>query len=140
MSLDVTQTETEIEDRLKTIIPRVYNTEVPAGIDPSPQGKPYMVVFFGDPIRTAGDHHITSTRSDVLRGYFTVQVVGADFASVRAIRDRVKNALVGFRPFDSGEIVAEGGISYSRAASNGSDVKYIRELGFSYKTNLTFVS
>lgn len=133
--LDTTQTEVDIENRIKTVMPRVWVTEVPMGVNP---GDPYAVVYFGDPIRTATDHHITSTRNDTLRGYFTVQVIASTEAAARAVKNRIKNALVGYVPTDSGEIMSEGGMSYSAANTSGSSTKYYREMGFSYFTNLGF--
>jgi hypothetical protein len=137
MSLDTTQTETDIINRIKTVLPRVYITEVPDGTDP---GDPYVVVYFGEPSRIGTDHHLTSTRNDTLRGFLTIQVISRTDAAASAIKNRIKNALVGFRPADSGEIIAEGGLSYSEASTSGASTKYYRELGFSYMTNLTWVS
>lgn len=134
MALSTAQTEDDILSVIRSETPRVFVTEVPPGESPA---YPYAVVYFADPIRSARGRHITSTRDDLMVGYFTVQITSRDDASARTIKDRVKNALVGYRPFDSGEITSNGGLSYSRAATNTSPVLYYREMGFSYPTNTT---
>lgn len=136
MALATRPTELDIINRIKTVLSRVYETEVPAGLSP---GDPYIVIYFGEPIRTGADRHITSVVNDTLRGYFTVQVVSKNADAAAAVKDRVRAALIGYRPVDSGEITPRGGMSYSQSDSDGSNVLYYRELGFDYLTNLTFV-
>lgn len=131
--IDTTQTEAEIIARVKTVISRVYISEPPAGVDP---GDPFVVVYFGDPIRASGDHHITTVRHDTMIGYLTVQVASRTDAAANAIKNRIKDALVGFIPYDSGEIAAEGGVSRSRSAIESVPQMYYRENGYSYRTNL----
>lgn len=131
--IDTTQTENSILDQIKTVFPRVYVSEVPDNVDP---GDPYIVVYFGDPIRAADDHHLENVRWDSMIGYFTVQVISKTDAAANAIKNRVKSALVGFRPYDSDAIVAEGGVSRSRSATESVPKMYYRETGYSYRTNM----
>jgi hypothetical protein len=131
--IDTTQTEEDILDQIKTVLPRVYVSEVPDNVDP---GDPYIVVYFGDPIRIATDHHVENVRHDTMIGYFTVQVISKTDKAARDIKNRVKSALVGFRPYDSGAIVAEGGVSRSRSATESVPKMYYRENGYSYLTNM----
>lgn len=131
--IDTTDTEASIVDQIKTVISRVYVSEVPAGVDP---GDPYVVVYFGDPIRTATDHHLENVRYDTMIGYLTVQVISRTDTAANAIKNAIKSALVGFIPDDSGPIVAEGGVSRSRSATESVPQKYYRENGYSYLTNM----
>ena len=131
--IDTTQTEEDILDQIKTVLPRVYVSEVPDNVDP---GDPYIVVYFGDPIRIATDHHVENVRHDTMIGYFTVQVISKTDKAARDIKNRVKSALVGFRPYDSDAIVAEGGVSRSRSATESVPKMYYRENGYSYLTNM----
>lgn len=131
--IDTTQTEASIIAQIKTVFSRVYISEPLAGTDP---GDPFVVVYFGDPIRAAGDHHLTTARYDTMIGYLTVQVASRTDTAANAVKNRIKSALVGFRPFDSGEIVAEGGVSRSRSAIESVPQMYYRENGYSYRTNL----
>jgi hypothetical protein len=131
--IDTTLAEKSIIDRIKTILPRVYVSEVPDGTDP---GDPYIVVYFGDPIRTATDHHLENVRHDTMIGYLTVQVISKTDMAANAIKNLVKSALVGFIPYDSGPIVAEGGVSRSRSAIESVPKMYYRENGYSYTTNM----
>lgn len=136
MSLDTGPTEAAIEAEIKTTLghDRVYVTQVPDGLTPK---YPYVVLYYGEPIRSARDRHITTTRDDVLVGYVTVQVISTTDSSANAVKNRIKNALTGFRPIDSGEMVLEGGMAYSDADTRVSPTRYFRELGFTYRTNLT---
>lgn len=132
--IDTTSTEASIISQIKTVLSRVYISEVPPGVDP---GDPYIVVYFGDPIRIATDHHLENVRNDTMVGYFTVQVASRTDAAANVIKNKVKSALVGFIPTDSGPIVSEGGVSRSRAATESVPTMYYRESGYSYYTNMT---
>lgn len=114
--------------------PRVFVSEVPTDI-PTPQ-YPYTVIYFGGPVRSARDHHITSTRNDTNIGYCTVEVVSTTDTSARDVNDRIRNALVGHRPPDSGEMVLEGGLAQSRGSDEVRPTLYYRTTGYSYRTNL----
>ncbi len=134
MALDTTATEADILAKVKTLANRVYTYEVPDA-DATP-AYPYVVVYFGEPVRTGVDHHITSTRNDTLRGYVTVQVISSDVDSANALKNKLKVGLTGYRPVDSGEMVMEGGTGY--AFTDSKPTKFFRELGYSYRTNLTW--
>ena len=131
--IDTTQTEASIITQVKTVLSRVYVSEVPANVDP---GDPYIVIYFGDPIRIATDHHLENVRHDTMIGYFTVQVISKTDTAANSIKNRVKSALVGFCPYDSGPVVAEGGVSRSRSAIESVPQMYYRENGYSYHTNM----
>lgn len=136
MSLDTTSAEADILARLETIVPRVYTTEVPDGISPV---YPLIVVYFGDPIRIGTDRGIVSTRNDTLRGYGLVQVQAPTDAAANAVKNRVRNALTGYRPTDCGEMMLEGGFAYSRSSGAAKPTLYYREVAFSWLTNLSWV-
>jgi hypothetical protein len=134
MSLATAPLEDDIVSIVSAILPRVYVSQVPADV-PTPQ-VPYIVLYFGGPIRTAGDHHITSTRNDTTMGFCTVQVISETDTSARDVNDRVRDALVGHRPPDAGEMVLENGLSYSRGNNEVTPTKYYRESGYSFRSNL----
>lgn len=135
MTLNLTPEE-DILSRVQTnVLSRTYDTEVPEGTTPA---YPYVVVYFGTPVRSASDHHITSTRNDTLIGYVTVQVISKDAVSARAIASKAQGELTGYRPVDSGEMILDGGTAYSRVATDTKPTRFYRELAFSYRTNLTF--
>lgn len=135
MSLNTGPTEDSIITQLKTVISRVYGTEVPSDIVVV---YPFIVVYFGTPIRSGLDHHITSVRNDTQIGYLTVQTISTTDISARDINNKVRDKLVGFIPTDGSEMVPEGGISYSKVNSLAQPTKYYRESAFSYRTNLSW--
>jgi hypothetical protein len=134
VTLDTGPLEDDIEALVKTVIPRVWVSEIPA--DVVTPGYPYVILYFGGPIRSAADHHITSVRNDTMIGYCTVQVVSETDKSARDVNNRIRNALVGHRPPDAGEMASEGGLAYSRGNNDVKPTKYYRETGYSYRTNL----
>lgn len=136
MSLDTTAMEDSIITELKTIIPRVYISSVPDGVAPV---YPYIVVYFGEPMRIASDRGIVSTRNDTLRAYATCEVVAPTDDAARKIVNKIRLALTGFRPTDSGEMGREGGGGYS-SARKASELLYYRSVGFSWLTNLSWNS
>lgn len=137
MSLKTGQYEDEVLELVKTVCPRVFDTEVPEpGKTPA---MPYVVLRWTEPVRTARDRHITSTRNDGQRGGLFLEVVSATSTSARDMKDLIKDTLTGFRPTDCGEFVAEGGIAFSRANTEPKPTSYVRGVYFSFRTNLGWV-
>lgn len=136
MSLDTGPLEDDIKALVQTVTPRVFISEVPGDV-PTPT-MPYVVLYFGGPIRAATDHHITSTRNDTTIGYCTARVVSSTDTSARDVNNRIRNALVGHRPPDAGEMVLEGGLSRSNGTGAVPPTKYYRETGYSYRCNLSW--
>lgn len=132
--LDTGPLEDDIQAVVTTVCPRVWVSEIPS--DVATPKYPYVILYFGGPIRSASDHHITSSRNDTTIGYCTVQVVSTTDKSARDVNNLVRNALVGHRPPDAGEMVSEGGLAYSRGNNDVTPTKYYRETGYSYRTNL----
>lgn len=138
MTLNTAATEDDITAKVRDLFastPRVWVTEVPDNV--TTPAYPYAILYFGSPTRTATGRHITTTRWDLLRGFVTVQWVSTDDTSARAMDNKTRVSLTGYRPVDSGEMVLEGGMSYSRASTAVKPTLYYRETGFSYVTNVT---
>jgi hypothetical protein len=128
--------EDDIKATVQGVISRVFISEVPGDL-PTP-AFPYVVIYFGGPIRSGRDHHITSTRNDTTISYCTVQVVSETDTSARDVNDRIRNALVGHRPPDCGEMVLEGGLARSNGTNEVKPTRYYRETGYSFRSNLQF--
>ena len=137
MALTTQPAEDAIVARLKTIVPRVYVTEVPDGVSPV---YPYIVVYFGEPTRMSKDRGIVSTRQDTLRGFATFQVVSPTDAASNAVKNAIRESLPGYRPPDCGEMMLEGGGGYSKAATGTAPTLYYREVAMSWLTNLSWVN
>lgn len=136
MSLDTAPLENDIKARVQTVTPRVYISEVPSDT-PTPD-MPYVVIYFGGPIRGARDHHITSSRNDTMIGYCTVRVTSSTDTSARDVNNAIRNALAGHIPPDCGEMIVEGGLTYSNGTSTVKPSSYFRETGYTYRTNLSW--
>lgn len=134
MTLNTAPFEDAIKARVETVTPRVFVSEVPADL-PTPQ-MPYVILYFGGPIHSARDHHITSVRNDLQTGYCTSQVISRTDQSARDVNNLVRNALIGYRPPDCGEMIPSGGLTYSNGSNDVKPTKYYRESGYTYATNL----
>jgi hypothetical protein len=137
MSLETTPTEDDIVARISTqVIPRVVDTEVP---EATTVAVPYILIEWGGPVRSEQDHHITSTVNDTLIGYGTFTVVSSDARSAKQVADKLRKALTGYRPVDSGEMILEGGVTYSNATTTVKPNRFYRSLAYSWRTNLSWV-
>lgn len=134
MTLDTGPFEDAIKARVQSVTPRVFVSEVPPD-EPTP-AMPYVILYFGGPIRSGRDHHITSVRNDTQIGYCTAQVISKTDTSARDVNNLVRNALVGYRPPDCGEMIPGGGLAYSNGSNDVRPTKYYRESGYTFATNL----
>ena len=96
---------------------------------------PLVAVIWGGPIVVRRDRGIVSTRRDLMLSYVIVRVVTPDAATNRLLHDKVYNALVGWYPTNSGEMIPENGMSYSNGNGQVKPTRFYRELSFSYRTN-----
>ena len=134
--VDTSSTEADILTRLRSKFPRVYPEGVPDET-PTP-AMPYVLVYFTTPRRAAGDHHIVSSRHDTNTLGVTVKVVSLTYESARAAMGTVLDSLTGYRPTNSGEMILEGGSSYTPTGSGVKPTAYSREVAFTVKTNLAW--
>lgn len=125
--------EDAIKAQVETATPRVWVTEVPAEV-PTPQ-TPYVVLYFGGPVRTAFDHHMALSQNDSMVAYCTIQVVSRTDISARDVADRVRQAMLGFVPPNSGQTQIEGALSYSNATEAAPPTLFYREIGLTFVTN-----
>lgn len=142
MTLKTTGFETSVISRITTQYPNlaVYDSEVPEDSDIQYTNglfSPFVVVYFGGPIRAARDRGIVSTRNDSTILYCTLEVYAPRSDTARAVRDNLVDLLTGFIPPDCGEMSLEGGFSSSRASTTVRPTQYIRSLAFTTRGNLS---
>lgn len=133
-----------VKARLEANFPNVdvYVSEVPEDSDINWNNglfSPYLVIFFGGPIRSARDRGIVSTRNDTTILYCTVEVYAPVFSTAGLLKDKVVDVLTGFRPPDCGEMVLEGGLAYSKASNDVRPTQYVDSTAFTTRGNLTMV-
>ena len=133
MTLSTAGYEAEILALIATKCSRVFDTEVP-DTSPTP-AMPYVIVQWVEPTRTAFDHHLTGVRDDSMRGAVIVQILSSTAASVRDMKNVLHPLLTGYRPTDCGELIPEGGSSYSVAQEQPKPTTFIRQLYYSFITN-----
>lgn len=119
----------------------VYDSQAPEDTDlvlTNGLFNPFVVVYSGGPIRSGTDHHITGTRNDTTVLYWTVAVYAPTPAVTDLITGQIINLLTGYKPPDCGEMMLEGGLSYKRGLNAVRPTQYVRETGFTARSNLSW--
>lgn len=96
---------------------------------------PYVGVIWGGPIVTSRDRGIIGVRHDLLTGYVTVRVAAPDTATLRYLKNKLTNLLLGYRPYNSGELEPRAGMAYSIGNAQVQPTRYYREDAYAYRTN-----
>ncbi len=97
---------------------------------------PFYVVRIGGPVRAAKGRSITTSRHHVNIVFCTVACVAADPDAMNHIVDVAMDRLVGWEPPECGEMILEGGLSYSEGISTVKPTKYLKDISFTYRSNL----
>lgn len=136
--MNIPEVENSIVNRVKDkVLQRVYTSEVPDNESPA---MPYIVANFSYPTRTARDRHITNVRNDTRMGVATFRVVSTTDTSARAIANKLDSFLVGWEPTNSGQMIPEFNTQFSAAGATTQPTLYYRTMGFTFRTNLTWVN
>lgn len=134
MTIESQATEEAILARCQSVLSRFFDTEVPDNV--ATPAYPYGVLYFSEPIRTAGSRGLCNSQNDPLKVTLRVQVISSTAASLKPVVDRLKKSLVGWEPPDSGMMNLEGGFSFSRSYDGIKPTEYVRDLYMTYVTNL----
>ena len=143
MSLDTTPIRNAIKARVATIPGMVvFEDEIPDNetVPTTSSGKlkPYVVLYFTEPARSARGRGIVSTRHDTNMMLCTAQVIAGDTNAANLQIDNVRDVLTGWYPPDAGEMTLYGGSAYSRKGGTVAPTEYVRETVFRFPCNLTF--
>jgi hypothetical protein len=101
---------------------------------------PFVVLYFGGPIRAARDHSLVSTRNDMTIVYCTAEVYAPRADTAAVIKDSLIDLLTGYSPTDCGELTLEGGLAYSRASNTVRPTQYIESTAWSARSNLSYTN
>ena len=120
-------------DVFEGIVDDDYSIYVP---DDSHSFKPVIVVTHGGSTETARKHqHIAGARYDSEMKIFSVTVIGSEDSSVRRVMDKVKRQLIGYEPYNSGEVRLALYASTNGRATVGSPTRYTAVQTFTYMSN-----
>lgn len=139
MSLALSPSVNAIKARLETTGKDVYKVQHPDDrMLRTSNGVmlPFYVVRVGGPVRAAKGRNITTSRDHVNIVFCTVACMAADDDALDIIVDDAINTLTGFKPPECGEMILEGGLSYSEANSTVKPSKYVKDIAFTYRANL----
>lgn len=141
MSFTITDKLNDIVGLMRSsLVPHVYDTEVPDDSQLSYTNgimDPYYIVMIGGPVTVSADRGITGVRDDITAMYCTVSCVAPDSTGRNYLVDSALDLLLGYKPVDSGEMILDGGLTYTNAYTDVRPVKYYKNLSFSFRSNLT---
>lgn len=143
MALEVSPAIDSVLDRVKSALPHnaVYESEVPQGVSPPNQGGlllPYIVAYFGNPVRSARDHHIVGSRNDTNIMWVSFDVIAPTAKAAREVRDKLISALVDFKPEDAGPMLLEGQSKFSDGNNNAPPTAFYAHAWFTFRHNLSW--
>lgn len=141
MSLSTTPFRTFMENGVGAIGFKVFIAEVPEDKEIKVTNglfTPFFAIYFGGPIRAAGDHHIVDSAKDSTIVYCTIEAYAARSSEALEMKNRVITSLTGKRPPDCGQLTLEGGMTYSRATNEVRPTMYIESTVFSTRSNLSW--
>ena len=132
--------EESVIAQMETVGLAVFDTEQPEDVELAYNKfgvfTPYYSVAFGGPIRSLRDRSFCGAANDPVFVTIAVGSYGPNTSSVRAAHADILDAITGFYPTDSGEIVLEGGSNLSFASNNVRPTIYGRITFGTYLTNI----
>lgn len=140
MTLDFTATEEDIRQHVidgMAPVPVIDTEAADDYVDPVGDGTftPYVGLIWGGPISTARDRGIIGVRHDLMTAYVTTRVAAPDASTCRFLHNKLYDLLVGYRPYNSGEMEPRAGMAYSNGNAQTRPTRYYREHSFTYRTN-----
>ena len=143
MSLDVFDLEESILTKVKSLFPKkVYEDDIPQddSLEYDERGTlvPFAIIEYGDLTRLRADRGIVSVRQDSYLYFFTVTVVTGRAKDTKRLMGKLTDGLIGFRPYDGGEITPRGSLKFSRSSTTNRPTQYIRSATFQCLTNLSW--
>lgn len=133
-----------IEALVKDAIPNtpVYISEIPEDKSLTYDAdtglmNPFVVLFFGGPIRAASDHSLCSSRRDTTILYVTVSCFAARSWDAIELKGLLIDSLAGARGNDFSELITGGSLSFSRSSNTVRPTQYIEEQSFTCRSNLS---
>ena len=138
MSLNLLAVQDQITAKLRELSQDVYETAAPDDsklkFDAAGNLLPYIVVQYSDMYPTSIGNGILGAKYDAAESYFLVVCIADSERAPRQISDLVKNKLVGFQPYDAGEIrFAGGAVDYANVETKPN--RYVLDLGFLLQVN-----
>ena len=143
MALDPTPVFDDVLARVQSVIgaTKVYVAEVPEDKDipvVNALPVPFVSIYFGGPVRSSRDRHITTSRNDTTVLFFTVQAYAPRADIARTIKGRIIEGLTGYRPVDGGEMILAGGNTCTRASNEVRPTQFLEEVQFTCRSNLSW--
>lgn len=126
----------EVTQRLRDKTP--YTIYDPARPDDEydDYSRPFVAISSGGPVPASGDRGIIGTRYDGKILFWSISIYAPSPEEARYAKWRVFDALEGFVPENASELIAKGGMAYSRKSNKVRPALYVETLAFECRTNL----
>lgn len=132
--------QVEVVARSSSAAP-IYVAEIPDddALEYTPDGmlKPFVVLYFGGPIRSAGDHSLVSSRNDTTILYFTVECYAGREWDAVSLKGHFLDVLCGLTGDDFSELILNGSMSYSRSSNKVRPTMYVETFALTCRSNLS---
>ena len=99
--------------------------------------EPFIVLYFGGPIRAAGDHNLYDYRNDTTNLYVTVDCTSGRYWDSQLLKGHMLEMLTGFKTDDSSPLCPGGGLTYDRASNAVRPTLYVASQSFTCRSNLS---
>ena len=99
--------------------------------------EPFIVMYFGGPIRAAGDHNLCDYRHDTTNLYITVDCYSGRYWDSQLLKGHTLEMLTGFKTDDSSPLCPGGGLNFDRASNAVRPTLYVASQSFTCRSNLS---
>ncbi len=99
--------------------------------------EPFIVMYFGGPIRAAGDHNLCDYRHDTTNIYITVDCYSGRYWDSQLLKGHTLEMLTGFKTDDSSPLCPGGGLNFDRASNAVRPTLYVASQSFTCRSNLS---
>ena len=141
MTVNPSSTFKDIRSQIESLVNyKVFTAEMPEDesleLDSHGVMKPFIVVYFGGPVRSAKDRGLISAKYDSTVLFITIEAFAANADAAIDIKGYLLENLTGWIPEGATELVPMGGMTYSRAGTKVRPTQYIEATSFQCFSNL----
>lgn len=140
--LDVEPAYQDIKQQVQTALGsavKIYDSNVPLNVQKestSGMFSPYVVMTIGGGIRSLRSRHIADSRMDTVTYWVVFTAVAPRDDEARRFKSIIMNALFGFVPRDSSQLVPSGGTAQGVANENKIPIIFQQRIMFEFSHNM----
>lgn len=126
----------EVVQRLRDNTPYTVYSPARGDDEYDDYSKPFIAISNGGPVPAAGDRGIIGARYDGKILFWSINTYAPDSDEALYAKWRVLDLLEGFVPENATELIAKGGMAYSRKRNEVRPALFVESIAFEARTNL----